>query len=40
MNQLENAILFVRDTRHRPESETGERDAHGNLKVPTMKTEV
>ena len=40
MNQLENAILFVRDTRPQPISETGETDPHGILKVPTLKTEV
>jgi hypothetical protein len=40
MNQLENAILFVRDTRPQPVSETGETDPHGILKVPTLKTEV
>lgn len=40
MNQLENAILFVRDTCHQPVSESGETDPHGTLKVPTLKTEV
>jgi hypothetical protein len=40
MNQLENAILFVRNTRPQPVSETGESDLNQILKVPTLKPEV
>jgi hypothetical protein len=40
MNQLENAILFVRNTRPQPVSGTGEPDPHQTLKVPTLKPEV
>jgi hypothetical protein len=40
MNQLENAILFVRNTRPQPVSETGESDPNQTLKVPALKPEV
>lgn len=40
MNQLENAILFVRNTRPQPVSDTGEPDPHETVKVPTLKNEV
>jgi hypothetical protein len=40
MNQLENAILFVRNTRFQPVSDTSEPDPDHDLKVPTQKPEV
>ena len=40
MNQLENAFLFVRNTRYQPVSDTGESDQHQTLKVATLKPEI
>jgi hypothetical protein len=40
MNQLENAILFVRNTHPQPVTDAGEPDLHNTLKVPTLKPEV
>jgi hypothetical protein len=40
MNQLDNAILFVMNTRLKPGADTGGPDPHNTLKMTTMNPEV
>lgn len=40
MNQLENAILFVRNTRHQPQADNRSPDPHDAVNVSTLKPEV